>query len=382
MRLYNFFAFILTALILSTSGHAAIVSSIYVDAGSTGSRLHLFQYNDDEFRNIPAIHDVLIETVEPGLASYADHPEQAGAYMKKLFDSAQAFAIKNNINPAQIKVNIMGTGGMRSIPVEKQNAIYTNLETYLKQQYSFSINHIATIPGKMEAVYGWLTVNYLMANFLKHTPTVGTLEMGGSSTQIAFETTDYSKPEDTVDISIGADSFHIFGKSFQNLGGDSVLQTLRQNKNAASCFPDGAVFMQSASGHFDETSCHAIYKNLIDDMDVAGQVIPVNDTKFIAYGRYYYTYKFFNVLEQPSQSALQANVAKTCHLGWDAIKQANANVPEKLLMTYCPYGIYFGEMIYAAYKINGDHLQLFEKIGEQKIEWTVGAVIYDLWKPE
>ena len=89
---------------------------------------------------------------------------------------------------------------MRLLPQSQQAAILSETCTYLKQSYNFRLtdctNNIRIITGEEEGLYGWIAVNYLMDGFDKHehahkgephSSTYGFLDMGGASTQIAFE---------------------------------------------------------------------------------------------------------------------------------------------------------------------------------------------------
>ena len=52
--------------------------ALIIDAGSTGSRLHLFEYTNES--KIPVIHDLFSENVKPGLSSYEGNPQAAVLY--------------------------------------------------------------------------------------------------------------------------------------------------------------------------------------------------------------------------------------------------------------------------------------------------------------
>ena len=78
-----------------------------------------------------------------------------------------------------------------------------HLHPFLNQWRNILItlqNYFQVIDGRMEGVYGWIAVNYMLGrfdhNFVEHQrqPTVGALDMGGASTQITYEVfTDHFK---------------------------------------------------------------------------------------------------------------------------------------------------------------------------------------------
>ncbi len=85
--------------------------AIVVDAGSSGTRLHLFAYENTQ--PLPAITDQFNISVHPGLSSFVDHPEQAVASFEKLFTAVMQELEKAHIDPRTVTVNILGTAGMR-----------------------------------------------------------------------------------------------------------------------------------------------------------------------------------------------------------------------------------------------------------------------------
>src|SRR3990167_775198 len=191
MRNYTIFVFMLisaiSGLAFAESSHYAII----VDAGSSGSRLHIFEYNNTAKR-VPVIKDIFSEATKPGLSSFAEHPEDASSSLKKLLDDATQALQQQQINPHAVTINILATAGMRLLPEDKQTAIYTNVINYLKNNYAFIIGEVTTINGKTEGLYGWLDINYLLGNFAPHQATMGSLDMGGASTQIAFRSEEHT----------------------------------------------------------------------------------------------------------------------------------------------------------------------------------------------
>ena len=133
-----------------------------------------------------------------GISTFATFPAGVGPYLKPLIDFAVS-VIPSSAH-ATTPIYLLATAGMRLLPQSQQSAILSATCTYLKQSYNFRLhdctNNIRIITGEEEGLYGWIAVNYLMDGFDKHehahkgephSSTYGFLDMGGASTQIAFE---------------------------------------------------------------------------------------------------------------------------------------------------------------------------------------------------
>jgi apyrase len=349
-----------------------------VDAGSSGSRLHIFKYEGPDA--LPVITDVFSENVKPGLSSYADHPENAGASLKKLLDDATDFMQKNGGDIKTTQLNILATAGMRLLPEDKQQAIYTNITNYLKNNYQFSVGNVETISGKMEGLYGWLDVNYLLDTF--HVPhfSVGSIDMGGASTEITFATDDHSHPDDEISVKINNQSYTVFSKSFLGLGQDQALNAMSANQTASYCYPQHYVYNQTSSGNFAMTSCGTIYANIIQDHHVIQQMISTQNQPFVAFSGIYYTYSFFNADQKADQATLESKIQAVCNKPWEQLQQEYPDVPEKYLSTYCANGVYEDQLLNNAYKLDSSRLIVTNKIKQKDIDWTLGAALYRLVK--
>lgn len=145
--------------------------------------------------------------INPGLSSCSNNPSSASDYIDPLLKFAAT-----NIPPSKHKETplfILATAGMRLLPEQTQNAILDDLRKDIPKNYSFilSANHIQVISGKDEGIYSWIAINYLMGKFdhsfsngpialidlgnkfTTRTRTIGMLEMGGASLQVAYEIT-------------------------------------------------------------------------------------------------------------------------------------------------------------------------------------------------
>lgn len=349
---------------------------IYIDAGSTGSRLHIFEY--EKTLSVPSIKDVFSVNIKPGLSEYADHPESSGNSLKKLFDDAAKFLLDQGADLSTVPINLFATAGMRLLPEDKQQAIYLDVSNFMRNNYEFAIKDIKTISGKMEGLYGWLDVNYLLGNLQNHRATVGSIDMGGASTQIAFATKDTSKPDDEVSLNIDNQHYVVFSKSFLGLGQDQARDIMLVDQGSSHCFPKNYVVNNENIGNFNMLSCGSIYNKILQTQKVSKQLVSTQGESFIAYSGIYFSYNFFNIDKTPDQTSLETQIQNVCTRTWEQLQNDYPKVPEKYLSTYCANGVYHNKLIYDTYKIQGSQLTVTNQINQKDIDWTLGAALYDL----
>ena len=175
---------------------------IVVDAGSSGSRAYLYHWpsksQPEDLLTIKPLMDSfgqpLVKTVTPGLSSLEKSPDKAFDHMKPLLDFASNHIPEEN--HAETPLFILATAGMRLIPQEKQDLILQNLFDTITEKYSFYFpeDNLEIISGIQEGIYQWLAINYVLDKFghqghEDRSPTVGAIDMGGASMQIAVEVT-------------------------------------------------------------------------------------------------------------------------------------------------------------------------------------------------
>ncbi|KDR73693.1 hypothetical protein GALMADRAFT_627921 [Galerina marginata CBS 339.88] len=202
---------------------------IVIDAGSSGSRLQIYSWRDPRSMNVkqgselaytlPKVekgtrdNDLWVTKVEPGLSSLADKPEDVGTYLRPLLSHA-----REHIPPSLQKETplfLLATAGMRLLAPKKQAEILHETCRFLVTHSHFKIDDpsasgpcgssVRIITGEEEGLFGWIAVNYLMNGFSgssQDRTTYGFLDMGGASTQIAFEPSaeNQAKTKDLIDV--------------------------------------------------------------------------------------------------------------------------------------------------------------------------------------
>ncbi|KAH6635219.1 nucleoside phosphatase family-domain-containing protein [Chaetomium sp. MPI-SDFR-AT-0129] len=182
---------------------------VILDAGSSGTRLHIYRWKDpekaiksaseEELRNLPKLitQKEWTKKIRPGVSTFSEDVGNVGpTHLQSLIDHALNIIPDDKVEDTPIF--LMATAGMRLLPQSQQTALTDEICSYLRRNTRFSLPdcglHIQVIKGETEGLYGWIASNYLLGGFNypdKHQHgkghhTYGFLDMGGASAQIAF----------------------------------------------------------------------------------------------------------------------------------------------------------------------------------------------------
>lgn len=194
-----------------------------IDAGSTGSRIHVYKFNN--CGPSPELESEVFEQTAKkeggsGLSSYGDDAEGAA----KSLDPLMEVALKS-VPPeyqACSPIAVKATAGLRKLGEQKSNNTLDAVRHRLDTAYPFPLvskerNGVEVMPGEMEGVYAWITVNYLLGHIggPDKNPTAAVLDLGGGSTQIIFEPTFPDSPRGGLPTKL-ADGEHKYALNFGN----------------------------------------------------------------------------------------------------------------------------------------------------------------------
>lgn len=192
-----------------------------VDAGSTGSRIHVYKFNN--CGPTPELESEDFKMTEKkeggsGLSSYGDDAEGAAKSLDVLLDLAMEKVPESY--RACTPVAVKATAGLRKLGEEKSNNTLKAVRHRLETKYPFPVvadekGGVEVMPGEMEGVYAWITTNYLLGNIGSPVkdPTAAVLDLGGGSTQIVFQPTFPGAPNGGLPDKL-ADGDHKYELSF------------------------------------------------------------------------------------------------------------------------------------------------------------------------
>jgi len=211
---------------------------VIIDAGSSGSRVRVFSWlhgSLESLQNVPLPNEDFCEDVEPGISSYADKPEDAVSGLGPLFKCAQATIPASHV--AQTPIFLMGTAGIRLLSATQQRTLLARLARDVCAIVKFYCRpeHFQAISGSDEGTYLWLSINHMLRNFVfsgsSALETVGVLDMGGASTQIASAAIEPSLESDesmtTVTVPGYIPKQHVYSKSVLGAGMTVSRQLVR-----------------------------------------------------------------------------------------------------------------------------------------------------------
>ncbi|KAE9556563.1 hypothetical protein FO519_000257 [Halicephalobus sp. NKZ332] len=416
---------------------------IIIDAGSTGSRLFLYRWKSVSAKELVRIepvldeyHEPIVKKVSPGLSSFGTKPADAPIYIMPLIDYAYQYIPTSYRDSASFY--LFATAGMRLLPTEQQDAVMKSLHTGLPKLTKLTIipENIRVIDGTWEGIYNWIAVNYILGRFQvvdeelpvsgkKRKSTVGMIDMGGASSQIAFELPDDSFKSDVQVINLGAIDtdevfrYHIFVTTFLGFGvneGSKKYENYLRKKFTENstgevdyvrdgCLPvnlmklitneDGTQFLRKGTGEWDDC-VRSISKILLEESPKCppthqcyfGGVLapPVQLSSMELYGFSEYWYSAEDVLALGgtyNHSSFEERARGFCSQRWPAIKtkakaQLYPKANDERLETQCFRSAWIHAILHDGFYVdeNRHKFQSANKIGDQEVQWALGAMIY------
>jgi hypothetical protein len=370
---------------LKTSHHLLVI-----DAGSSGSRIYIYRVQPDIYDDLPKITLLGDAKVEPGISNYEEYEKAKKNPLCNLIYAAK----KLITDPDERKITrlyILATAGMRMLDKGKRNTILEKVTDYLKKNSSFQVQPAMVLSGQYEGLYSWLAVNYLDDQFKPCEPREGMLEMGGASTQIAFQTSPVSgKQPHVLKRTLRNEDYTIFSRSYLYMGADQVRERL---SDTPACFPLNFPMAdeKKGNGNFDKCA-EAILKRFndlcrTDENKIRSEESEVNYCIFnklfqpqskgdyFAISSFYYTFDSVGAGGRLDLDVLRLAGQKLCAMDWDALQQCYKG--DKYVKSYCLNAAYFWSLLKNGYHIEecANSVTSREIMGNTEVSWTLGAAL-------
>ncbi|MBI2786668.1 MAG: multidrug DMT transporter permease [Legionella longbeachae] len=344
-----------------------------IDAGSTGSRLHVFAYDLDETNTATHIKEIWSKKITPGLATIQVNQSTIDTYLTTLFSEA----------PQQpMPVYFYATAGMRLLPQNKQKIYYQAVQNWFNQQSDWQLAEAKTISGNDEALYDWLAVNYHLDTFKSSSKEpIGVMDIGGASVQIVFPIEKNTNPDSNSQVELDLYGRHIslFVHSFLGIGQNEMTHQLLDNN---SCFPDGYVLPDGNLAHGDASLCKEEVSVLINQVHKVKQeiqpIIAANHiSSWYAIGgiAYLVDSKPFQFQDNQisNQDLLQQANSLICHQQW---KDLGAEFPDdESIETFCLLPAFYYALMVEGYGISANQPVNYVPAAKN-VDWSIGVVLY------
>ncbi|KAM9819269.1 ectonucleoside triphosphate diphosphohydrolase 7-like isoform 2-T2 [Syngnathus typhle] len=447
---------------------------VVVDCGSSGSRVFVYYWpphngNPHTLLDIRQMRDLdrqpVVKKIKPGISSLATSPSSASDYLHPLLSFAAAHVPRGKHK--ETPLYILCTAGMRLLPDSQQAAILDDLvsDVPLDFDFLFSRSHAEVISGKQEGVYAWIGINFVLGRFdhadnedgaaaaaavevstnsqhqrpISRRRTVGIMDMGGASLQIAYEVpgaVTFRSPQEEeaaksvlAEFNLGCDVertqhvYRVYVTTFLGFGGNMARQ--RYDQRVADTALDGnrspgagTTGLSEDKPHLDPCLPLGLSHTLLRDnrtlylrgqgdwprcldavrpllglrngtMTTAGAAYqaPINfsNSEFYGFSEFYYCME--DVLRMGGQydSAKYSRAATDfCATKWLTLKQ---RLDKKLfsqqadidrLKYQCFKSAWMFQVLHGGFRFPADYrsLRTAQLVYDKEVQWTLGAILY------
>ncbi|NXW82488.1 ENTP2 diphosphohydrolase, partial [Alopecoenas beccarii] len=406
---------------------------IVLDAGSSHTAMFVYKWPADKENDTGVVGEHSMCDVEgPGISSYSSNPPTAGTSLVHCLNQALRDVPKEK--HAGTPLYLGATAGMRLLNItdpQASDAVLRAVAATLRS-YPFDFRGAKILSGEEEGVFGWVTANYLLENFIKRgwlgewiqpqKKTLGAMDFGGASTQITFETrVTIEDPRNEVMLKLYGQAYKVYTHSFLCYGRDQVLKRLLSKllQQAESyqttvpypCWPTGYHKSLSLSSVYDSpctekerpglaldttitvvgtgngSLCALLVSKLFDFTTCSfsrcsfdGIFQPEVSGNFIAFSAFFYTVDFIQtVMGRPVHlpGDLKDAAETICATSWSELLQKAPKL-EKRLPDYCAISMFVYLLTTKGYNFNNHsfpNIAFQKKAGETSIGWALGYML-------
>ncbi|KAM9368679.1 ectonucleoside triphosphate diphosphohydrolase 4 [Phaethornis superciliosus] len=435
---------------------------IVVDCGSSGSRIFVYCWprhngNPHDLLDIKQMRDKnrkpVVMKIKPGISEFASSPEKVSDYISPLLSFAAEHVPR--AKHKETPLYILCTAGMRILPESQQKAILEDLLTDIPVHFDFlfSDSHAEVISGKQEGVYAWIGINFVLGRFEHtddedeaivevHVPgsenrevilrkrTVGILDMGGVSTQIAYEVpkTEEVAKNLLAEFNLGCDAhqtehvYRVYVATFLGFGGNAARQRYEDSLFASTVLKNRLLGKQTGltwdSPYLDpclpldaqdeiQQKGQRLYLRGTGDFHLCREIIQpfmnkTNETQTSLNGVYqpavhfqnseFYGFsEFYYCTEDVLRMGGDYNAAKFtkaakdyCATKWSVLRERfdrglyASHADLHRLKYQCFKSAWMYEVFHSGFSfpVSYNHLKTALQVYDKEVQWTLGAILY------
>eukprot|EP00274_Cyanoptyche_gloeocystis_P003105 CAMPEP_0196654530 /NCGR_PEP_ID=MMETSP1086-20130531/4251_1 /TAXON_ID=77921 /ORGANISM="Cyanoptyche gloeocystis , Strain SAG4.97" /LENGTH=470 /DNA_ID=CAMNT_0041986351 /DNA_START=48 /DNA_END=1460 /DNA_ORIENTATION=+ len=390
---------------------------VMLDAGSTGTRVHVYKLAYDKgTKSIVVLDDETISS-KPGVSSFASNPEEAGSSLKPLFDFA--LSKLNESERTDTPVFFKATGGLRLLAEDIQEKILESVRIFIQSYSTFKFDPAwaKVIDGRDEGVFAWIHLNYLLGAFNDSNPnageTKGVLDMGGASTQVAFVSSEDHPEFKSFKVSFAGKDYNVYTYSHLGFG---LYQAFARHKTAVfkerkvteansegeledPCYPVGYLEERTIDGvrHVvvgtgDVAACRELVLSLLNlssnsapcsfpVCSMNGAYQPIISGDIYAFAYYAERAETLGLAGKISIAHLEQAGEHVCALTWDEVRKSFKDAPGgKYAHELCFAMNYFPAILHRGLGLPRDvpTVTLTSYVNGVELGWSLGAVLYEM----
>ncbi|KAH9584048.1 Nucleoside phosphatase GDA1/CD39 [Trypanosoma melophagium] len=266
-----------SAALMSECNNAVTRYSVVFDAGSTGSRVHVFRYNltiepqstTPKTPLLPFLRlndELFVENHAP--LSKFDNVHDAAASLTELLDAAKTY-IPHTMH-ACVPIELKATAGLRRIGRDRAHAVLDAVRRHLQVGPFWlqrEMDSVRILEGHEEGPLAWLTVNYLRGALGGNESATATiLDLGGGSTQIVIHPDDEKVLENqkkfTHEFRVNGRSYLVYQHSYEGNGLHAAKEQLLNAVVAAHTYDKETVKNTANTDRTVDSNVHIT--NVID----------------------------------------------------------------------------------------------------------------------
>ncbi|XP_042468773.1 probable apyrase 7 [Zingiber officinale] len=419
---------------------------VVLDCGSTGTRAYVYKWLIDQKgdKNFPIALKSLPEDpernprmqsgrayqrmeTEPGFDKLVHNESGIRAALHPLLQWAEKQIPKHAHRGTS--VFLLATAGVRGLPGSDSDWLLNKAWDVLKNS-SFLCRRdwIKIISGMEEAYYGWIALNYHMGllGSLPVGKTYGSLDLGGSSLQVTFETETLTHHDTSISLRIASTSHYLNAYSLSGFGlneafDKSVAHLFRKVVGTSDGFNNEKFQLRHPclnSGYKEEYTCSRCTPNLAATPGFGGRTgtvvellgtpqweecnalaklavnlsawthlsstvdcelkpcalsddLPHPHGKFYAMSGFFVVFRFFGLSSEASLEDVLKKGQEFCVKPWEAAM--NSVAPQPYIEQYCFRAPYVISLLRDGLHINDSQVV----IGSGSITWTLAVALLE-----
>ncbi|XP_032088335.1 ectonucleoside triphosphate diphosphohydrolase 2-like [Thamnophis elegans] len=406
---------------------------IVLDAGSSHTAMFVYKWlsNKENETGIVSQHSDC-HVKGGGISSYINKTSEAGESLVLCLDQAlkDVPKVRHGITPLYLGA----TAGMRLLNISKPQVSDSILEavTSTLKKYPFDFRGARILSGEDEGLFGWVTANYLLENFVKYgwigrwirpmKSTVGAMDLGGASTQITFETTAaIESPGNQVTLKLYGHQYKVYTHSFLCYGINEIYTRLTSKILKAKayalrlenpCWPRGfersfpmeSIYespcttsekppnsklndMVNMRGSGDPAQCLAHAESLFrftncsySSCSFDGVFQPPMEGNFIAFSSFFHTVDFLRSVmkrQVATPNDLREGAEAICTTPWSELLKKGPKL-EPFLQNYCSMATFVSLLLTRGYHFNNStfpDIAFQQKAGDTTVGWALGYML-------